>query len=410
MKIVKKRCVIAGASSRALVMFTKRIGSGWCPEVELTGIFDINPGRVLAHCRYSKSAKPYDDFDRMLDAEKPDIVIVTTVDAYHHEYIIKALEAGCDVITEKPMTIDAEKVGAILEAERRTGKKVTVTFNYRFVPFVTKIKEIMLSGQIGEVYNVHMEWMLDRNVAVMGHGASYFRRWNRYMEKSGGLLVHKSTHHFDIINWFIGQNPVKVSAFGELRVYGRNGTYRGERCRTCGHKGECKFFYDIGKKPADVELYLDTEKYDGYFKDKCLFDEDIDIYDTMAVNVRYDGGALLSYSLNAAAAYEGWRMSINGSKGRLEVGHADTGYLSQTGSNTIRTYNLKGEVEEHTVLKEAGEHGGGDERLFRMLFDPTVPDPLGHMASSTAGAHSVLIGAAANVSIRTGRIVDIPVL
>ncbi len=237
---MKKRCIIAGASSRALVMFTKRIGSGWCPEVELTGIFDINPGRVLAHCRYSKSAKPYDDFDRMLDAEKPDIVIVTTVDAYHHEYIIKALEAGCDVITEKPMTIDAEKVGAILEAERRTGKKVTVTFNYRFVPFVTKIKEIMLSGQIGEVYNVHMEWMLDRNVAVMGHGASYFRRWNRYMEKSGGLLVHKSTHHFDIINWFIGQNPVKVSAFGELRVYGRNGTYRGERCRTCGHKGECK--------------------------------------------------------------------------------------------------------------------------------------------------------------------------
>ena len=73
----------------------------------------------------------------MMKETKPDAAIITTVDKYHHEYIIKSLEYGCDAITEKPMTIDDEKCNAILEAEKRTGKKVIVTFNYRFAPYVT---------------------------------------------------------------------------------------------------------------------------------------------------------------------------------------------------------------------------------------------------------------------------------
>ena len=91
----------------------------------------------------------YNDFDRMLAEARPDTVIVTTVDRYHHEYIIRALEAGCDVITEKPMTIDDAKCRAILDAEQRTGRKVTVTFNYRFSPYVTRVKELLREGAIG---------------------------------------------------------------------------------------------------------------------------------------------------------------------------------------------------------------------------------------------------------------------
>jgi predicted dehydrogenase len=87
----------------------------------------------------------------MLRRGRPDTVIVTTVDRYHHEYIIRSLEAGCDVITEKPMTIDDEKVRAILAVEQRTGHKVIVTFNYRFQPYVTRIKELIRDGAIGQV-------------------------------------------------------------------------------------------------------------------------------------------------------------------------------------------------------------------------------------------------------------------
>ena len=101
------------------------------------------------------------------------------------------------------------------------GKKVIVTFNYRYISIMEKIKQLLDSGLVGDIYSVDFEWMLTRNMDLWeAHGASYFRRWNSRMKMSGGLLVHKSTHHFDLVNWWLGQKPKTVSAFGQLRMYG----------------------------------------------------------------------------------------------------------------------------------------------------------------------------------------------
>ena len=105
-------------------------------------MFDPNGtrARYVADAAAPASGPPvpaYTDFDAMLRETRPDAVIVTTMDRYHDQYIIAALEAGCDAITEKPMTIDDAKCRAILAAERATGRKVTVTFNYRFSPYAT---------------------------------------------------------------------------------------------------------------------------------------------------------------------------------------------------------------------------------------------------------------------------------
>ena len=98
----------------------------------------------------------------MLDAEKPDAVIVTTVDAYHHEYIIRALNKGYDVISEKPITNSYEKCLTIREAEKKSGKKVTVTFNCRFMPSFVGLKKIVSSGKIGKVLSISYEYFLNR--------------------------------------------------------------------------------------------------------------------------------------------------------------------------------------------------------------------------------------------------------
>jgi predicted dehydrogenase len=71
------------------------------------------------------------NFDRMIGETRPDIVMVTTVDATHARYIIRALELGCDVLSEKPLCTDEEQCQAILDAQKKSGKKVTVTFNAR---------------------------------------------------------------------------------------------------------------------------------------------------------------------------------------------------------------------------------------------------------------------------------------
>lgn len=395
-----KKYVLVGAGNRALSMFATPLFGELKEYGSLVGVYDINISRANIVSEDGKGVPVFDDFDRMMKTCRPDAVIVATVDCYHHEYIIKALEYGADAITEKPMTIDAEKCRAILEAEKRTGKKVRVTFNCRFIPYIVRVKELLKENIVGDILNVDMEWLLDTS-----HGADYFRRWHRYMEKSGGLLVHKSTHHFDMINWWLDDEPKEVFAFGTRSFYGPVRQNRGERCLTCNYKAKCEFYWDIQIDPRKKRLYLNTEGEDGYFRDRCIFADDIDIYDTMSVNVKYDKGTLMTYSLIAHSPYEGWKVSISGTNGRLEVEDISSGIDSAESLQQIKLFNRKGEKNVLHMKKLVNGHGGGDERLRRMLFVGDVEDQLGQQAGSHAGAMSILIGIASNISIKEKRVV-----
>jgi len=389
-----KKYALVGAGSRAVEMFAIPFASELKPYAELVGICDVNRVRAARLSELAGGTPVYADFDAMIRETSPDAVIVTTPDHSHDEYIIRALEAGCDAISEKPMTTNADKCLAILEAEQRTGKRVIVTFNCRFMPYVVRIKELLKEGVIGQIRSITLEWSLDR-----GHGADYFRRWHRRMENSGGLLVHKSTHHFDMVNWWLEDEPASVFANGSLLFYGPKRTERGERCRSCAYRQSCEYDFDLAEDPMMNSMYLEAEQEDGYYRDQCVFGEDINIYDTMSLNVQYGGGALLTYSLNAYSPYEGWRVTLVGTKGRIEAQHYDSGFEAEEPSQLIRLYNRKGELTTIQSRKSEGSHGGGDLLLRRMLFAGDVADPLGQMAGSWAGAMSLIIGAAANLSI-----------
>lgn len=406
-----KKYVIAGTGIRGLTMFYKSVKKYYPDDYKLSGVYDINRGR--AECFAKDDNIPvFDDFEEMLNTVKPDKVIITTVDAFHDEYIIKALKLGYDVITEKPMTTDATKCNAILKAEKETGHKVTVTFNYRYAPFMTKIKELVSGGIVGDVFSIHFEWLLDRNMDVQAHGTSYFRRWNSRMKNSGGLLVHKSTHHFDLVNWWINQKPEEVFAFGKLNRYGKNGSekyangMKGKNCRNCEFSNECEFYCPLNS--VELGLYADNEHIDGYYKDGCVYADDIDIYDTMAVTVKYDKGALLTYSLNATTPYEGWKLSINGSKGRIEAYLPETGPYSKDDTRYIKFFDLNNEIKDYKIDNFSAEgHNGGDVKLLQDVFIGGREDTLGHCAGTRDGAYSIIIGAAANISIKENRPVAI---
>lgn len=395
-----KQYAIVGASSRGTSMFAIPIVKEYGDVARLVGVYDPNYKRAwLLQQKCGGGFPVYASFEEMVRDSRPDIVIVTTVDRYHHEYIIKAMEMGCDVITEKPMTIDEEKCNAILEAEKRTGRNVTVTFNMRFGPLVSHIKELLKQGVIGQIFSVHFEWFLDTS-----HGADYFRRWHRKKENSGGLLIHKSTHHFDVINWFLEEEPVVVSAFGTLRFYGPTHEQRGERCLICQYKGTCEFYFDI---TADEmrEMYLESEDVDGYHRDTCVFSDEIDIEDSVSLSVRYSGGAVMSYSLTAYSPYEGFKLSMSGSGGRLEAEsfHGSVGPFAGEQIHKLRIYNRKQEEITLEVPVLQGMHGGSDELLQRMIFRGDIPDVLHQQASSWDGAMSNAIGFAANRSMKEER-------
>ena len=126
-------------------------------------------------------------------------------------------------MVEKPLTIDPESTRQIAAGGRATGRQVVVTHNYRYSPRNSALKDLIKSGAIGTPLSVTFEWVLDT-----AHGADYFRRWHRDKTNSGGLLVHKAAHHFDLINWLLADAPVQVYARGGVRFYGaENAAARG---------------------------------------------------------------------------------------------------------------------------------------------------------------------------------------
>ncbi|OUC09152.1 dehydrogenase, partial [Litorilinea aerophila] len=205
----RKRYALVGTGGRGR-MFVDAICGRYRDNAELVALCDLSQTRVDFYNQQIQEQHGLppvptfhaDDFDRMVAETRPEVVIVTTMDATHHIYIIRAMELGCDAITEKPMTVDAEKARAIFDAIERTGRQLRVTFNYRYAPIATKARELIMQGVVGKPLHVNFQWVLDTF-----HGADYFRRWHREKDKSGGLLVHKATHHFDLINWWIQSYP-----------------------------------------------------------------------------------------------------------------------------------------------------------------------------------------------------------
>lgn len=427
---MKKRYVIVGTSNRGLISYGKpmvsnanhhelgdNFGYGEVSDqgkeisqvCQLVGVYDINFGRAQ-YVAQQLHTTAYKDFDKMLHTAKPDCVIITSTDYSHAQFIIRALDAGCEVFCEKPMCINAQQCREILEAENRNHRKIGVCFNMRYMSHIMQVKNLVDSGVLGEIYNVHFEWLLTKDYSGghNGHGASYYRRWNAYMNQCGGLLLTKSTHHFDFVNWLIGSKPKSVSAFGKLRHYGKNGHFRGERCSNCNHTETCPYYVKITDFMR--EMYVDHEHLDGYIIDRCVFDPEIDTYDTMALTVEYDNGVIMAYSESSAAMYEGFKMYINGSEGRMEIqAFADGGLRDGEHPDYIRV--IKTGNQNITVYDQAsaqsGGHGGSDDAFRRVLFLGENPEMESQRAGSIDGAYSILIGAAANESIRTGKIIHI---
>ncbi len=396
----KKRYVIVGASSRCRSMFLINLVENFADTVEITGVYD--PNRVRAE-HFKEIAGDqmtiYDDFDKMLDAEKPDAVLVTTTDKYHHEYIIRALKKGYNAISEKPITNTYESCIEIAKAVSETGKSVATTFNCRFMPIFAKMKEIIMSGKLGNILNVNYEYFLNRS-----HGGDYFKRWHKLMANSGGMLVHKSTHHFDVINWFLEDEPVKVSALGNRVYYGDIAKSFGERCSTCPKGKECPS-WQTQDEEEDKVLYFNAEHLDGYIRDKCCFLPETDIYDNMSVSVQYSKGTILTYGLNLFSIKgEGWKMTVTGDKGVMVV---DTFAQDVPQKHKINLYLEGGERQIVLFPIGTGTHAGGDVRLLAKLFGNDNTDPLHQCADYMAGLVSAMIGICGNESIATGKTIDI---
>lgn len=395
-----KKVAFVGASMRAAA-FVKVLKNHFSSDYTIAAVMDIDPGKMRGFLNtHSLDVPTYTDFDKMCAEIAPDMVIVSTIDVSHAEYVIKCLDRKIACVSEKPLCINAEQCKAIKAARERNPEVFAVTsHNARYTPITLKMKELITSGAIGKVLRMEYTEMLDRF-----HGKSYFQRWNSRRKYSNGLQLHKSCHHFDKMNFLLDSYATEVISTGTLTAYGKDAPHKfqGENCRTCSHASECPDFKTYNNKLFDSEMYT---------PDMCIYSPEIDIEDNYCAGIKFANGVLCTYSLCAHAQYEGEIIIVEGETGRLEARRVyfreqvenennvhDDKLLWDTGLKLYRYRNPQ--CEEIEVTEGEGGHGGADLGIFKEIFSippsPTVPQ-------LEEGIQAVLTGCALVESMQTGR-------
>ncbi|MBE6965483.1 MAG: Gfo/Idh/MocA family oxidoreductase [Ruminococcaceae bacterium] len=334
----------------------------------------------------------FDSWDQMLEKEKfADVCIIATSDSLHYKPAMKAIEKGYNLLLEKPIAPTYRECRDIASAAKKQGVKILVCHVLRYTPFFRKIKDLINENKLGKVISVHHS----ECVGNVHQSHSYVRgNWGNE-EKSSCMLLAKSCHDIDILQWLIDSKCKSVSSFGSLSYFKKenapdgapdyciDGCPYGEECYYNAIKlyledEENDWFRNAAAKKvnptnAEIEEVLRTTQYG-----KCVFKCDNDVVDHQVVNLEYENGAVASF--NMSAFNKGGRyIRVMGTDGEL---------YGDMEENTIDYYSFK--TREHTIINPlesklsgdiTGGHGGGDAGIVSTLYKYIVEDYSGDMLS-----------------------------
>ena len=347
---------------------------------EMSAVCDRNPAMLERYREEHPDSRAYlcSDWKELLANPDVDAVCIMVRDQYHEEIAVAALEAGKAVYLEKPMALSVEGCDRILETAWRTGSKLFIGHNMRYVPSILKMKEIIDSGLIGEIQCVWVRHFIN-------YGSCYFRHWCARRETCNGLLLQKGAHDIDVIHWLAGGYTTRVVGMGRLSVYNRT-TGR----LAPGEAPDRKISWDPGCWPP-LEL-------------KGL-DPDLNVEDHNMMLMQLDNGVQASYEQCMYTPDAERNYTFIGTRGRVEN-------IGDFGDCRIHVWTRRGSRSEPDIiyhLKATDEgHGGSDPEIVNAFFDfvRTGKNPV---VSPVAARNAVAAGAMAHYSMRHGNIpMDIP--
>lgn len=347
---------------------------------EMSAVCDRNPAMLERYREEHPDSRAYlcSDWKELLANPDVDAVCIMVRDQYHEEIAVAALEAGKAVYLEKPMALSVEGCDRILETAWRTGSKLFIGHNMRYVPSILKMKEIIDSGLIGEIQSVWVRHFIN-------YGSCYFRHWCARRETCNGLLLQKGAHDIDVIHWLAGGYTTSVVGMGRLSVYNRT-TGR----LAPGEAPDRKISWDPGCWPP-LEL-------------KGL-DPDLNVEDHNMMLMQLDNGVQASYEQCMYTPDAERNYTFIGTRGRVEN-------IGDFGDCRIHVWTRRGSRSEPDIiyhLKATDEgHGGSDPEIVNAFFDfvRTGKNPV---VSPVAARNAVAAGAMAHYSMRHGNIpMDIP--
>ncbi|MBR2465944.1 MAG: Gfo/Idh/MocA family oxidoreductase [Clostridia bacterium] len=412
----KKKVILIGAGSRGNAY--ARIG-GQIELFDTVAIAEpIKARREFVVKRHGiKEENIYESWEPLIARGKiADAAIIATMDRDHFAPTMAAIEAGYDILLEKPVSPLPEECRAIEEAAKKKGVKVLICHVLRYTPFFRALKNVIKEGYVGDVVNIqHTE-----GVGNVHQSHSFVRgNWGN-SERSSFMLLQKSCHDMDILQWLIGKECKKVQSFGSLTYFKKENAPEGapEYCIDgCPVADSCPY--------NAVKLYLksdsdwfrcaSTQKFDPTDEDverairttnygKCVFKCDNDVVDHQVVNLEFEDGIICSFTMSAFNK-GGREIRIMGTKGEIiaNAGKPTFTYKSFA-SDEAQEISIEDQICNDTIT---GGHGGGDTGIMYAFYDMLSGKVDPELSNIEISVKNHMIAFAAEKSRLEGRVVSL---
>jgi predicted dehydrogenase len=412
------KVILIGAGNRGCNYV--RLAKENCPEkLDVVAIADpdLSRGREIIEAYNIPEEMIFDDWKKVLALPKfADAAIIATQDNNHFEPACAALVAGYDLLLEKPVAPTAEECLGISDLANSLGRKVVVCHVLRYAPFFETVKHIIDSGRIGKVVNiVHTEC-----VGNIHQSHSYVRGNWRDSKESSPMILAKSCHDLDIVQWLLGKECTRVQSFGSLSYFHPENAPEGapEYCiQGCPHESECVYSavkiykerqfpvwvrYVTKKENAtdeEIEKIISETNYG-----KCIFKCGNDVVDHQVVNLEYEDGETVSFTMSAFNK-GGRKINVMGTAGELWANMADkTVHIFDFKTREIETIDVLNYVKDESIV---GGHGGGDLGIIKAFCEYLTGEYKGCAVSdisTSVGNH--LVAFAAESSRLSGKVIS----
>lgn len=364
----------------------------------------------------------FTSWQELLDRPKlADIAIISTMDAEHYAPAMKAISLGYHLLLEKPVAPTPQQCADIAVAAKEKGVEVLVCHVLRYTPFYNRVKEIVMKGMIGDIVSVI-------GVEAVGneHQSHSYVRGNWHSEaETTPMLLAKSCHDLDIIQWLVDKPCLRVSSFGSLTHFIPANAPEGAPLRCidggCPVEATCpynckKLYYDdkdnawfrkaatrgISKEylPTDEEVMTALKTTDFGL---CVYHANNDVVDHQVVNMEFEGGVTASFTMNAFNK-GGRYIRLFGTKGELYANMSDTEITVYTFEDK-KTHTYSVNKTEESIL---GGHGGGDQGIVAELHDYLSGEYTGYCAANIqVSVQNHMIGFAAEKARHEGTVEDV---
>ncbi len=336
-------------------------------------------------------------------------LVNATMDRTHHPSTLALLEAGYDVLLEKPMAITPEHCVQLVQAAERTGRILQICHVLRYAPFFRAVYDVVQSGRLGEIVSV--DW--SENLVYWHYAHSYIRGNWANSDRAGPMILTKCCHDFDQLIWILGRHCQRLSSFGSLTHF-RSDRIRSkipERCTDgCSIADDCPYYapriylsenaslwavnaVSPDHSPEALRRALETGPYG-----RCVYRCDNNVVDHQVVLMEFEHGLAVSLTMQGCSHLEGRTLRIDGLRATL-LGNQARNELLVTDHRTVET-----EIIQSPAAVD--EHGGGDEGVMRAFVEAVCQGKAGVLTSARESLESHLMAFAAEDARLTGQVID----